>query len=488
MVRSRHSGPAGASLVGLLFFGCADLDVGLAIPEDQLYYPHGIAVLEGEESRLAVLSTNFDQRFQTGQVSLLDPGVLVDIALDALGPGAPCGSANRPLFLAGFRSGPRDAVRARARVPGVGAELLAVPSGADQTRIFVTDRLQSSLLYVERDGDTLRCRLPDETPLGNTDCGESHLSITESEEPFALARGVGPGGSYVAVGHLFGHVTATGRFGVLSLFDEAQLVAKSRGAEATPLLAAVRLEGTGGASGVASTPSAPGASGEPGLLVLSGTPDLPRQVELSSVAFRPRGGGEQGSIPARIRSLRLDRAVNAVTSRGLRVTPDGRRAAISVRFEEPGGVGFNAGVTMVDLTSSQLDFAPAVEFGEEIGPPAFRPTEAGGPLYGYFGDIRLDKVWIVDLTRDVPRVVGEIVGRDRRVLPDGQVITARSLDGPTGIDFFRQGDRTYAFVTNFANSTLALLDVSSPVAREHCLLARFGRDLDADGESEEDRR
>lgn len=471
--------------------------MGLPVPEDQLYYPVGIQTLDpGTASpRLAVHSTNFDQRFQSGQVSLFAADEMIDGVLERLGVEAganPCAARERPLFLAGF--GPevlgRETLLDRVRLPGIGGRLLAHPvrGGApDESRIFAIDRLDGALVYVARRGDTLDCGGDREDVVPNTDCSEAHLSVTQAEDPYTLARGFGPRGPFIAVGHLFGYIQDLQSFGVVTFLDEEAVVARSRAGMGSPFMYGLQLGGARGISGVAATSSA--VRPRDATLVLGGPSDPP--MELAAVDFRRAGDAADaggGRVPVVSASLRFDRVANASGGRGLVVTPDGRRAIVSLRFEDEDGVSFNAAVAVVDLTADELAAFPAVEVGEELGPPYLRPAGPDGALLAYLGDLRTDKVWVVDVTRDLPRVVGELVGRAPRVLEDGTVIDARVFDGPTGFAFARRAGRTYAFVTNFANSTLTVLDVTDPNPRGQCILARLGRDVDANGESEAERQ
>lgn len=479
--------------------GCADRDVGLPAEDGQLYYPLGIATLDGdtERPRLLVHSTNFDQRFQSGQVSLLAADVIVDSVLRQLGvqgDASACSvvAARGPLFLPGFGAQElgAEAWLTRVRVPGVGGELLAAPvSGeASRDRIYVTNRFDTALLYISRDGDALACARPGEEPLANVDCSPAHVVNTLAEDPFSLARGVGPTGPYIAVGHLFGLLDGFESLGVVTFFDEAALVARSRTGGGSTFLGALRFSGARGISALATTSTA--VRPDSSLLVLSGPREVPialAAVELGEPGGQPELEGAPIAPVAR-GSVRLDSLLNATGARGMAVTPDGRRAVVTLRFAEQSGVTFNSAILSVDLTAPEPRALPAVEVGDELGAPFLRPSAPGEPLLAYVGDLRNDKVWIIDVTREVPRVIGEIGGRARRTLDTGEVIDARTLDGPSGISFVSRGGRRFGFVTNFAGSTLAVLDVSAANPRQHCLLARVGRDIDANGESEVDRR
>ena len=480
-----RAAPIAALVAGI---GCADEDFGRPIPGDQLYYPLGIRTLVDPEGRqrLAVLSTNFDQRFQSSQVTLLDADALVDGVLEGLGvPNGedPCVSSRRPLFNAGFEVAGRQTWLSRVRVPGIGGELLSVPDGQGGHRLYMTDRLDSVLVMVEENGSVLNCARPGGRSFELSDCTDDFVTISEGEDPFSLAEGQGPDGQrFIAVGHLFSYVRAAVAIGVVTFFDEEALIARSQGNLVSAFMSGFELVEAGGISGVAFSPARPSAAGWMALPASSGP-----ELRLASIELRDDGGNEDQVLTSAVgESVDLRDFGRAADGRGLAVSPDGRRAILSLRFDEP-SISFSAGVGVVGLESDNLEAFPIREVGNELGPPSFRPQDPGEPLLAYFGDLRTDKVWIVDVTQNLPQVVGEILGRDLRTLPDGRVLDGRTLDGPTGLAFTRRGDRRFGFVTNFANSTLAVLDVTDPVPQRHCLIARLGRDVDADGESEVDR-
>lgn len=476
---------------------CADRNVGQAIPADQLYYPTTVLALDTDSgNRLAILSTNLDQRFQSQQITLLNADELIDGLLEFLP--TPAGQSlcegDRPvvysetLDLAG-----RRVLLGRARLPGVGGEMLSVPAPASDGGgywLYATDRLNSGLFMVRMLDDQLVCFDPavDEEIESNLDCGESHFFVTEAEDPFMLARGVTPAGrDFIAVGHLFGYLEGFVRFGVVTYFDEQLLIEATRGSDQSPFLFGYQVLASSGVGGLGFTPL---RSSDGSLLVLGQGAD-PR-LPFTSVELRGQGQQEGGPCAsgfcASVESeIRLENFANAAGGRGLALTPDGRRAIASVRFDEP-GISFNAGLVSVRLDGAEMEAQPVEELGEELGRPFLRPQGSGEPLLAYVGDLRSDQIFIVDVTRDTLRVGGVILGRAARTLSDGTVISARTLDGPNTIAFVRRNGRLYGLVTNFANSTLSVLDVTDPLPQRHCLVARLGRDVDANGDSEVSRR
>lgn len=73
-----------------------------------------------------------------------------------------------------------------------------------------------------------------------------------------------------------------------------------------------------------------------------------------------------------------------------------------------------------------------------------------------------------------------------RTLPDGRQIMAHMLDAPTKIVFIEREGRRLGVITNFTNSTLAVIDATNPLAPATEVIARFGRALTPDGKNEGD--
>lgn len=467
---------------------CADRNVGQAVPGDQLYFPVGIQTLGSTSAasgqRLAILSTNFDLRYQSGQVSLLDADALLDGVLAGLGVEASddaCQASSRPLFSETFEIGASPVVLSRVRVPGVGNGITRVPVTTEEDRLYVVDRLGSTMILVERIGDGLRCATGGEI-IDNTDCDEAHLTYTQAEEPLGMAYGASTGGRpVVAVAHSYAHTFFDDAFtyGIVTVFDEQLLADKAAGGAASePFVGDIALSRAAGMVGLAYVNRA-----RPSLLAMPLA--AAGRFELSSLGLVSPSADTNGIYVVPDEVLRLDSYANAFGGRGMAVTPDGARAVLSLRFGTA-GIASNSGISVVGVDEDELEPYPVAEVGEEIGPPALRPVVGDEPLLAYVGDIRSDKVFVVDVSQNIPLVAGEIIGRARRIV-DGKDIEARTLDAPTGFAFARRNGKTYAFVTNFSNSTLAVLDVSSRLPSQHCLIARIGRDSDPNGQSEEER-
>lgn len=476
----------GIASFSLALTACADLDVGQAIPFDQVYYPLGMAVLDGEGAapRVAVFSTNYDQRYQSGQVGLLDTSVLMDGLLEAIGLTGTddvCSSLDRPRFFDSYAFGGRSPWVGRVKVPGVGGGIVVVPDGAGGERLYVTNRLNAEVITIRRDGDELACRGPGEDEadtIRNSDCGPSHINGSGAEDPFEVAFTVIDGRPYLGVTHLFPYADRVDTWGVVSLLDEALLAARATADDAgAPYQTGLRLFGMTGLSGVAATA---------GAFHVLGLNRIGR-LELATVRLfedADETPGPDAGVSAR---LRLDTEGNAAGGRGM-VQLDERRLLASVRYELP-GVGRNAGLAVVEVGTDRLEAIGFVDVGSEIGKPSLRPRlDPSDPMIAYVGDLDTDKLYAVDVTQDRPFVVAELLGRAPRDLPNGRRISAFLLDGPTRIAFFRHRGRLYGLVANFANATLAVLDATDPDPRKHCLLARLGRDIDGNGEAEAERR
>ena len=477
----------------LILASCADRNLGDPIPKDQVYYPFGIKVIgDSASARLVVLSTNFDQRFQSQQLSVLDANVLIDAVRGQLGVAggeSACEAASLPFYADSLEIEPgRQVVLSQLRLPGVGAEILAVDAGPGSVghRIYATDRLGGSVILVERGlDDSLRCSREGDTLIRNTDCSDSFVLPSGGEDPFSLAYGFRPpdGRPYIGIGHITS--TAIGGIaGVVSFYDEDDLLRQSMGMPATSSVTGIGIPAASGISGIVYT-STRAEGGALLALPLSASSDL----RLVSIPYVRTSTVDLDLFAPRILdTLPLHIVTNAIGGRGLAVVSDQtsntQRAVISLRFRRD-NLNFNAGIGLALLDSEDLVITQVVEVGEELGTPFVRPQRPGEGLLVYVGDIRSDKIWIVDVTYNVPRVVGEIIGRAPRTLGDGQLISARTLDAPSGIAFFQRGTETYAFVSNFSNATLAILDVSDPLPQRHCIIARIGQNVNAEGDSEE---
>jgi DNA-binding beta-propeller fold protein YncE len=144
----------------------------------------------------------------------------------------------------------------------------------------------------------------------------------------------------------------------------------------------------------------------------------------------------------------------------------------------------NSVLAVLSAEDGRLRVQGLLEVGEELGQPVPYPFAPPGQRWLYVPDTRDDRIYVVDVTSDVPTVRARIDGRAVRTLSSGRQILARTLATPLSIVFDRRGGRRFAYVTNFENSTLAVIDVSDDNPLQHCVVARFGRDRALDGSTE----
>lgn len=470
---------AAAVLLALAAVSCADRNVGQEIPSGQVYFPLGMSVLDESSAspRVAVLSTNFDQRYRSGQLSLLDARTIAnDLVTRLVGSSSTanlCDAPERPLF----REDYAGAWVSRVRVPGVGGDVVRTPDGS---RLYVSNRLGGEIMTIDHAAGVLSCVRNGEDTIRDLDCGPSHRAFSGAEEPFSLAYMENGGVGYLAVGHLFPYADRTNVWGVTTLIRDADLADKASGALSSDDVRVIgrRLYGTSGISGVATLGGAVKTLG----LTRSGRLEL---NSLVPVACEDPQALEDCTLELDA-SARIDTLVNASDGRGL-VAIDEQRLLATVLLQLP-GTGRNAGLALFDASNGELRFLAATELGGELGKPNLRPRfTPDEPLIAYVGDLETDKLYAVDVTYDRPVVVAELLGRAPRDLPDGRRIQARLLDGPTRVAFARVDDRLFGFVANFSNATLTVLDATAPDPRQHCLLARYGEDVDGNGESEAER-
>lgn len=507
----RSVGRMAALVVGLS--GCADRNIGDVIPPDQLYYPFGMVALD--DQRLAVLSTNADQRFRTQQVTLVHAERLVNAVLEGLGvsenPEDACQAAGRPLFAKTLNVGGASVVLARARIPGVGAELLATDDDNGGHWLYATDRFDAAVYAIHQTEDTLSCALEGEDLIEASDCSPSFRANTGADDPFALARGtyratLASGQvedrNYIAVGHLQSVRSLSGSVGIVTTLDQTQFVAQTNGEQIAsdetftwyqgPLFGNYALPQHFGIGGLVHVPgrAETGRLLVIGRTVLSTDPLRVVQVEVTP-PLGPDLTEDEAQLPLFVPDddfLDLGNYTHARESYGMTLYKEATRMLVSLRFrsqELAFADSYSSGLVVVPVDAETLSVSPVFELGEELGRPTIRPHAEGEPILAYVGDFRANKIWVVDVTRDFPRLVAEITGRAYRRVK-GRDLSVRTLATPREVVFIRSGDRVYGFVGNYSNSTMALLDVTDPVPQRHCLLARVGRDIDINGESEED--
>lgn len=458
----------------LAWVGCAEAEPGIPPPSGQLYFPLGLVVADPSGTRPLVVigSTNFDQRYNSGFVTVFGLAELAALA--------PTNNPGEVTYVDGFGT----ALVSQTRVLQLGGPLLHVPgavSGLGEDRIYVAARAANRVqsLRLLADG-TLDCSRDGDTRVSPTDCTEGAVLPTGFDDPFNLVflPGLGTNGS-VAVGHLGGGVNVAESS--LALVDvqlwESRQASNNGGSDplTNPLVRTT-------------FPTVDGFSG----LAWPGGPVGPDEVAVFGTAFRRSGALAFGAFfvqpveeaAGRLafvegRALDLAADTSATELRGLALDGN-QRAYVSVRFVE-GTTTYNAGIAVIDLSGDLPRLISLVEVGNELAQPVL--YSRGAARWLYVPDLRDDRIWVLDVRSDTPTVVAEIKGRDERTL-NGETFQARVLAGPSDLAFTIVDNRILLLVNNFANSTLAVIDASSIDPREHRVIARLGRDLDGAGKTE----
>lgn len=472
---------AWACLVSALpLLACAEAEPGIPPPEGQLYFPLGLAVADPSGSRplLVVGSSNFDQRYNSGFVSVFDLGKVA-----ALVPTPTDGSVT-------YRADFGDALLDQVRVLQLGGPILHVPaaaSGLSGDRVYVAARAANRITALRLGADgLLSCNLDGDPAVPLTDCSERAVLPTGFDDPFSLAfvPGAGNNGS-VAVSHLGAITDGTTR--ILSALTNVDL-ARWEQHQAGPAVATTDLnyplvtkpvEAGAGFSGLVYVPG--GFGGEsPALLAAS--IEASTSLPLLGLTPRPVSADDARLQLSQFGRLNLDAVASAIQLRGL--TVDGnRRAYVSMRFAE-GSTTFNSGIGVIDLTGALPRLMAVFEVGNELAQPVL--SVRGDARWLYVPDLRDDRIWVLDVRSDLPSLIAEIKGRAERTI-DGEVVEAKLFSTPTDLLFAAPGDgRQLLLVGNFSNSTLAVVDVTSPDPRLHRVIGRLGRDLDGAGKSEGD--
>lgn len=443
---------------------CAEDLPGSPPPEDQLHFPVSMILVPGatpDDDHLVACNGNFDQRYNSGSLISLPVASLFEQALaaDVTRPSAtlPVSSSVRVRSLCGE-------LAYQANEPGAG-------------RLFFTSRLDRSFSMVRiRAGGELRCAGAGE-PLLGTDCTAGHSLGLQSTDPFAVASipplpGAEQG---VVVVGIFGDRT---RVAELVQLDGARIDDR---ADRDPAVDPIITRSESGLDGVSSLVylAPPALRSTNGVLVGAAlVAPADRGLPLTTFAINADETGFSLGAPRRPES---NGARDLIATRGLVASGDLTRLYATLRIEESsperaGAIRFNAAVGVASLDGSTPSLISLIEIGEELGPPAL--LERGGRRLLYVPDHRTGRLWILDVTRDVPAVVSVIMPIGERMAPDGSVVRARLLAVPTAIVFVERGGRTLGFISNFANSTLAVIDVTSADPREHAVIARFGEDRD----------
>lgn len=517
--------------------GCAESVPGISPPGDQLHYPIGMVLAPGatgDKDRLIVASSNFDQRFNAGSLSAFSVDRLA--ALLPAPSDMPLGDESNTCSVpaAGFldaffsQAHPDSALINRVRVHQLGGELVYAPvqTSVGKGLVFVTGRTRNRLTMVAlKDDGSLDC-----TSAGLTgheepafDCSDLYMVSTGSVDPYSLSYSPRTGSQgVVAVGHLRAERTSNGSIAtVVALVDVQRFLDRLTGrSDIDPVTPGASVTSTSarpfvtanGVTGVGfrldrrsgSTPITTSTTST--LLVLSRQLDSQGTVPLYFLKERVAPGPIQPVLTSTsiFRNSSADPSLFIGSllpseTRGFALSCDGSRAYLSLRFPGPGSLGttFNSAIAVVGLDGPRLRLISVLEVGEELGRPFLlerasaggRPIQPGEICSGvasrllYIPDTRSDSIFILDGVTDQLAIAGRIPGRAPRVIND-KTIRARTLSAPSQIVFTQRGMRTLGFVSNFSNSTLGVIDVSSPIPSRHCVAARIGRVLNTDGRTE----
>lgn len=464
----------GLSLAVLLAPACAEELPGFAPPEDQLHYPVSLAYA-GEH--LLVVSTNYDQRYNAGS--------LMALSLEGLSALVPDGAATP--FVA--RELPATS-RSRVKLSSFGGQVVAVPR-AEETEIYLASRRGNRVTRVRYAGGALDCGNGSvEARVLGTDCTPARTleTVAEgeliSEDPFSIGflPGVSPRGVVLAGAlrplEVLERETKV-PIGVLSVIDpakvDANLVAEQAGQGLSRPMQNVAMVGMVGAFSLVGVP------GTDDVLV-SGTDgvfsDLARIIRYTVSATA-------GVTLTRVHTIDLGVLMGADSTRGLAISEDGARAYVSARLVQPAGSVTLFNSVVVVLSPADGRVLGHLEVGEELGVPTLleRPGSSPARLL-YVPDLRSDRVYVLDVGQDVPLLIHVI---EPKASPSA---ASRLLAAPAQIAIApasvraRLGGRTLAFVANFGNSTLGVLDLSDPDPRNHRVAARLGRALSDDGVDE----
>lgn len=474
---------AGALLLGLgLLSACADDIPGVAPPLDQLYFPHALLV-DPDAGRLLAVSSNFDQRYNAGRIHAFDvAGLLALIPEDR----------SQVHFIESYGAAHLGSLR----VDQFGGDLvltdpIQTASAADPVRrVLLPSRGRNLLTLLDYRPDApmpLSCGVAPEAP-SRFDCAEARSVNTGDQDPFSVAAFTARDGTPLAsVVHLRSvRNTAEIYRQSLSTVNLQRFAQRAEASDPEALESPVRTQtfNMGGMTGVAFLP--PGALGleqgqGEGTVVTLGAA-LTTSLLLNGFRMSELGAGEFGVGSIADKVLSLSGAANARASRGMVYDAARGRLYLSLRFQETAD-SFNSAIAVVDPTGSDFTLVNLEEVGEELGRPSLRVDAAGTRLL-YVPDIRRHAVWIVNVTTDQPKVLHKIEGVGTRDF-SGTPVQVRLLNAPTQIAFADDGQgNTYAFVSNFGNSTLAVVDVTDPDPRRHAVVARLGRDINAEGDKE----
>ena|GEM_PF-2771745 len=466
-------------LISIFFFvACADSEPGTVPPNDQLFYPTYLLVAQGAsptQDRLVVSNSNFDQRYNASTIMALSIDSLFATASE-ITPQSPV--VDLP-------------VESSQRIPSLSGEIswTGLSTSANSSSIFVTSRQGNFLTMLRFQDGELRCDNENIEVFESTDCTKAHIADTGGSDPYAsLFVPQTEGSGLIATGHL--RVTSRPReeirpdvgivtFADIDLFKQ-RLVDEREGKTLVTPLRDVTVPTLTGVSGLALDSIFQNTT-TPTLLIadLNQTTGAFSQWNIDEVTT-----STATAVVSSINQVVLGSLANSFATRGLVVSADKTRAYVTLRFSNTSNE-FNSGIAILRKgTNGEFRLVSVYEFGSEVGLPTLRETSDGRRLL-YAGDVKTNSIWVVDVTADAPRVVGEIRGRIN-LDESSDISRLNLLSGPSHIAFATRGQRTLGFVANFSNSTLAVIDVTADDVSQHRVLGRMGRVLEPDGTGEED--
>jgi len=385
----------------------------------------------------------------------------------------------------------------------------------------------------------LACRAAGEAPLGVTSCSRTFTVPLGIDDPYSVqAVPTANGDDRLVVGHLV--PDRSGLLGAVTLLEPEELASRVTGeirepAESrcpqqradvirkrqAPIFAAVRE--VDAVALIAPTPRLTSSSTDASLdragLFIASNRRIDAALNLVGVSYdelddsicerfdpdrTPRRFLEANDLPPTQPEIEIDlgEVTAGVTHRGLaHAPPEGDREGrlwAAVRIQEQVDRDTSAIVTLAHDPSpapgsSELRVLSTFALGEEIATLALSPFSSDSRRLLYAVDQRADQIFVLDVSGRTPVLVNRIDGRflqlgdvDEDFYDDTLTACATNpecrqrlrytLAGPLEVAFdARQGARRM-YVTNFENSTIAVIDVTDEDPSRHRLVARLGVD------------
>lgn len=514
-VRTARWSPCVGALVLSVLGACAVDQPGIPPPRRQLYFPVGIDLVPGpatSDDVLVVANSDFDQRYNAATVLSLS----VDALLAGTASAARVQTEGGTSPAVAFVDDVSPSVKSELRILPFAGHLRYIPDpppaatsssststsggrGSGQGLVAIPTRGNNALTLLGIKDGAFDCSSGGGAPVAGTDCTNGYVFGTGSLDPYDVAYDPDNGGT-LAIAHLRPYTDPSA-----NVFLDVPLVSipdfKSRLAAKDWSRQIVRghlFPNVDGATGVvfARYPGLPDAAKPNGSFFVSQRfPDANSLVTLAAFDVHYGTGQDGGPALTPGDTALIGNITQAGEIRGLALTPPGeRRAYLVARYQTLVNgtlttTMYTSAIIVVDVEegrvlSNQMPMTVLTTFpvGQELEKPYLYEPGDGRRLL-YVPDIRLDEIFVIDVRGDQPVVVNEIRGRFPRVV-NGRMIAAHTLDAPVSMTFVRRPPKTYAFVSNFANSTIAVLDISAFDPAEHRLIGRIGTALNPDGSVE----